>query len=140
MIHALEREGWQQVENTGGVMPWFATILRRGEPREARFGMLVEPHHRGADGFLDHGALMVFLDYAVGHAAVPEHGLGIVTLQLQTNVIAPVPVGAFLTSESRIMAAVGGLLYLRASATAGERLVATADGVWKALRLPPDRP
>lgn len=132
---ALAREGWRAVEAVG-VMSRFGAILQRGDPAEARFGMLVEPQHLGEDGSLAPGALLIFLDYAVGRAAVPAHGLGIVTLQLQTNFIAPVPVGAFLTSESRLMAAEGGLLYLRARVTVGERLVATADGVWKALRLP----
>ncbi|WP_370342255.1 PaaI family thioesterase [Pararhodobacter marinus] len=132
---ALARDGWRAVEAVG-VMSRFGTILQRGDPGEARFGMLVEPHHRGDDGSLAQGALLIFLDYAVGRAAVPAHGLGIVTLQLQTNFIAPVPVGAFLTSESRLMAAEGALLYLRASVMVGDRLVATADGVWKVLALP----
>lgn len=115
-------------------MAGFAQLWRRDEPQGAAFAMLVEGRHLESNGIMSAGALMVFADHAVGHASVPVFGVAQVTIQLQVAPILPVHEGDILEGRAGIAGIEGDIAHLRGSLSVGDRVIATADGRWKAVR------
>ena len=77
----------------------------------------------------------VIFDTALGLAGrEASGGLPSATVQLTVNFLDALKVGEFATVRCQVVRATGSLIFLRGAMTAGGRVVATADGVWKILR------
>ncbi len=105
---------------------------REGEGRA--YGLLVEAHHGNAHGIVHGGMLVTFLDQVLGvtcwEAAQREP---VVTIQLNTHFVSGAKRGEFLTARGEAVRATRSMVFVRGQITVGERVVATADGVWKRL-------
>ncbi len=128
-----EDEGWQP-DVHGGFIAGFATLWRRQEPGGLAFAMRVEQRHLDRAGTMSSGALMVFADHAVGHAAMPVFGVAQVTIQLQVAPVLAVAPGDFLEGRGELIGHDGDIAHLRGRFCVGNRVVASADGRWKRVR------
>lgn len=126
-------QGWHRAPHPG-FMEMFGELWERPEPDTLALGMFATSALLSEGGKLETGALMAFVDHAIGHAAIPVFGTLQVTIQLQLSVIAPVAAGAFLEGRGRIAGIDGSLIHLDGRITNQGRVVATASGIWKRMR------
>jgi uncharacterized protein (TIGR00369 family) len=85
------------------------------------------------------GMLMSFADRAMGITAMgAADGAPCVTIQLEMKFLEAGRMGDWLTGHSFVVKRTGSMVFMRGEIRHGERLVATADGVWKILRRRPD--
>jgi acyl-coenzyme A thioesterase PaaI-like protein len=77
---------------------------------------------------------MTFADVALGFSVVKAlGGPHCATAQLQLQFIAAGRTGEFITCRPEIIRRTSQLVFVRGLVGAGERIVASADGIWKVL-------
>ncbi|ORE94644.1 thioesterase [Stappia sp. 22II-S9-Z10] len=132
----LADDGWTPVASRGfmgDVGPFLTRTLPGGE---VRYAMRVEERHLNAAGIVHGGAIMTFLDHALGtHGARAHDAPGQATMSLTVSFVEGVVAPALLEADVEVVRAARSVLFLRGSARVDGRIVATADGVWK-LRRP----
>ena len=125
--------GWEHVEDEG-FMATVGPIYARGEI----YGFRAEQKHANLIGVVHGGMLMSFADRAMGIAAIKAaEGASCVTIQLEMKFLDAGRMGDWITAQPFLMKRTGSLVFLRGEVRDGERLIATADGVWKILRQKP---
>jgi uncharacterized protein (TIGR00369 family) len=125
--------GWEPVDDEG-----FMATVGPIYHREGVYGFRAEQKHANLVGVVHGGMLMSFADRAMGVAAMgAADGANCVTIQLEMKFLEGGKLGDWLTSHSFVMKRTGSLVFLRGEVRDGERLVATADGVWKILKRRP---
>lgn len=137
-----ETEGWipALADNFIGLV---GPLWRRPSEEEAgsptgtrRYGFLAEARHLNRGGIVHGGMLMTFADQALGMAAWSANGARRqVTIQLDTHFISGVREGEFVEARCRVVRKTFALLFMTGELAVGERVVATASGVWK-MRSP----
>lgn len=130
----LVAEGWMLLtgthfDETAG--PYWA----RRENGVRVVGLLGEERHgNGYVGTVHGGVLMTFADIALGMGVVDAADTrDCVTLQLQMQFTASAPIGSFLTCRPELVRRTSQVVFMRGLIMAGERTVASADGLWKLL-------
>jgi acyl-coenzyme A thioesterase PaaI-like protein len=133
---ALRSEGWTQFE-TGGFSAMLGPFWFRGSGAEADVGFVAQPKHcNNHIGTVHGGVLMTFADIALGYAVVQALGAPrCATAQLQTHFVAVARIGAFISCRPEIIRQTSQLIFLRGLISAGDKIVASADGIWKVLEL-----
>ena len=91
--------------------------------------MVVTDAMLGPGGRLHNGALMVFLDEALGLTCL-NRGVDAMTANLQVDHHASAYAGAVLTERAWVERHEGRKWYLRAEVHEGDRLLAEARGLW----------
>ena len=121
----------------GGFMDDVGPILRRHLPDgDVRFAMRVEERHLNPFGMVHGGAIMTFLDHAIGSTGSRAHDApGQATMSLTIAFVDGVEAGSLMEADVEVVRTTRSVMFLRGTARVGERVVATADGVWK-LRRP----
>lgn len=130
----LVRDGWTLLSGTHfneTAGPYW--MRREGDVRVV--GLLGEERHgNGYVGTIHGGVLMTFADLALGMGVVDAAGTrDCVTLQLQMQFTASAPIGSFLTCRPELVRRTSQIVFMRGLIMAGERTVASADGMWKLL-------
>ena len=135
---ALRAAGWRAQEArgyTGGIAPLWV----RGAPGAGRtVGFIADERHTNYQDTVHGGALMTFADIALGWVAADaiDHAR-CVTAQLALQFVASPRVGDFVRCEAELVRRTSQLVFVRGLIVAvsadGERTVASADGIWKAL-------
>jgi len=98
------------------------------------FAFKAEPKHHNRRGVVHGGMLMAFADRAMGmtcwyaNAQQPQ-----ATVHLDMHFIDPVQIGEFVEARCKVVKRTRALVFMSAELVVGERIVATANGVWKAL-------
>ena len=94
---------------------------------EGRF--FVKQDHQGPPGFAHGGVIASALDEAM---ALLLHGEGTFALtgRLEVDLLAPAPIGTFLTVRARLLEGDERRLFLRADAASGGTPIARAQGVF----------
>jgi acyl-coenzyme A thioesterase PaaI-like protein len=93
-----------------------------------------DKHGNGYVGTIHGGVLMTFADIALGMGVVDASGTrDCVTLQLQMQFAATAPMGSFLTCRPELVRRTSQVVFMRGLIMAGERTVASADGIWKLI-------
>lgn len=93
-----------------------------------------EQHGNGHVGTIHGGVLMTFADIALGMGVVDAaRTRDCVTLQLQLQFTAAAPIGSFLTCRPELVRQTSQIVFMRGLIMAGERTIASADGLWKLL-------
>jgi acyl-coenzyme A thioesterase PaaI-like protein len=78
--------------------------------------------------------LMTFADRAMGMTCwYANERQPQATVQLDVHFIDAVQIGEFVEARCRIVRRTRSLIFMAADLVAGERVVATANGVWKTL-------
>lgn len=101
---------------------------------------LVEEHH--TNGLLNaHGGmLMSFADMAWGSAVSVERSAYWVTVQLTCEFLSSAKIGEWVEGGGETLAVDGDLFTIRGTVWAGERLIMSGSGVFKALQARAPRP
>lgn len=132
---ALEADGWKCNEGRGFTAQ-VGPFWTRDEPvRE--MGILTEARH-GNDhlGTVHGGVLMTFADLALGYGVARAiGGPHCVTVQLQIQLVATGKIGEFIHCQSEVVRRTSQLVFARGLILAGDRTIASADGIWKLIDL-----
>lgn len=133
----LEHQGWQQLEDEGFVELIGPMWLRR-DARGLVYGLLAQPKHHNRRGIIQGGLIMTLLDRCLGgtirdaNSNQPQ-----TTVQLDVHFVDAAQVGEFLESRARVVCVTRYLAFVEGEVTVGDRVVATAKGIWKILKSEP---
>ncbi len=134
----LKAEGWTAF-GAEGFSSYLAPYWVRGGNSEPEIGFIVDSRHANIHmGSLHGGALMTFADlglgYGVGRAL---GGSNCSTAQLQLQFVAVAKIGEFVSCKPEIVRQTTRLIFVRGLIRAGERTIASADGIWKVFEEKP---
>jgi len=130
--------GWEPYPDKGfiGLVGPF-WMRRSGE--SYLYAFLAEPKHENRRGVVQGGMLMTFADRAMGMTCWYANGRRPqATVQLDVHFIDAVAIGDFVEAKCRVVRCTRSLVFMSGELVVGERLVATAHGVWKTLGVHPE--
>jgi uncharacterized protein (TIGR00369 family) len=102
-----------------------------------RYAFLAEPKHHNRRGVVQGGMLMTFADRSMGMACWYANGrVPQATVQLDVHFIDAVQIGEFVEAKCEVVRRTRTLIFMQGELVVGDRVVATAKGIWKALGKP----
>jgi acyl-coenzyme A thioesterase PaaI-like protein len=133
-VARLEADGWVRMAGTHfneTAGPYWV----RQEETGRQVGLLSDDGHgNGHVGTVHGGVLMTFSDIALGIGVVDAANTrNCVTLQLQMQFVAAAKIGSFLTCKPELVRKTSQIVFMRGLIMAGDRTIASADGMWKLL-------
>ena len=118
------------MKHNGGLL--FKTISES----EYEFKATIKENHLNAAGITHGGFIATFIDAGAGTAA---HRVAdqkpCVTISLEIKFISPVNLGQELIGKTKIQKKTKSMVFLTSELTTENKIVATASGVWKILKL-----
>lgn len=133
----LKSEGWELI-TTSVYLKRNGPIFRKQHDHENwRYALITGEHHANIAGRVHGGMIMTFADYVLGMTAYEQLARQpSVTVQLNTNLIASAKIGELIEGEATVVSHVKDIVFMRGKLTAGDRTIATADGVWRIVAKP----
>lgn len=131
---SLRAAGWEPNE-LGGFTNHVCPLWSRRDESGVEVGFIVEERHSNNHiGTLHGGAVMTFADIGLGWAVSNKVGHNMcVTVSLQTQFISVARVGEFVTCKAELIRATKQLIFVRGFIMTGDRIVASAEGIWKVM-------
>ncbi len=131
-----EAAGWRPMRDDSFIRLvgplWTRVVADPGRDGERRYGFLAEARHLNRGGVVHGGMLMTFADQALGLAAWAANGdRPQVTIQLDTHFVSSAQEGEFVEARGRVVRHARSIMFLAGELFVGDRIVATAAGVWK---------
>ena len=118
------------MKHNGGLL--FKTISEN----EYEFKTTIKENHLNAAGIAHGGFISAFVDAGAGTAAHRSADQNpCVTISLELKFISPVNLGQELIGKSKIQKKTKSMVFLTCELTTQNKIVATASGVWKILKL-----
>ena len=118
------------MKHNGGLL--FKTI----KENEYQFKTIINENHLNAAGITHGGFISAFVDAGAGTAAHKSaNNNPCVTISLELKFISAVRLGQELFGNTKIQKKTKSMIFLTCELTAGNKIVATASGVWKILKL-----
>ena len=118
------------MKHNGGLL--FKTISES----EYEFKATIKKNHLNAAGITHGGFIATFIDAGAGTAA---HRISdqkpCVTISLEIKFISPINLGQELIGRTKIQKKTKSMVFLTCELTTENKIVATASGVWKILKL-----
>ena len=125
--------GWEP-DVDHGFLGLVGPIWQRQSGDGYRYAFMAEPKHHNRRGVVQGGMLMTFADRSMGRTCWFANGKQPqATVQLDVHFIDAVQIGEFVEAKCTVVRRTRALVFMRAELVVGERVVATANGVWKAL-------
>ena len=116
--------------HNGGLL--FKTI----NDHEYQFKTIIKENHLNAAGITHGGFISAFVDAGAGTAAHRStNNNPCVTVSLELKFISAVRLGQELIGNTKIQKKTKSMVFLTCELTASNKIVATASGVWKILKL-----
>lgn len=126
-------EGWRAMEDIGFTAQ-IGPIWERDEGGTVRYGLLTRDIHINANGVVHGGVIATFADCSLAFAnRRASGGRRQATIQLDVHYVASAQVGEFLEADVSVSRSGRSVAFMRGRISAGSRLIATAQGVWKLL-------
>jgi acyl-coenzyme A thioesterase PaaI-like protein len=126
--------GWKTAPDMGFI-DLVGPIWTRQEDDRHAFGFVAERKHANLLDVVQGGMLMTFADRALGLAAWRAAGdRPCVTVQFDMRFMSSGQIGEFIELRPELVRRTASLVFMRGTLTAGERVLAAADGIWKILR------
>jgi acyl-coenzyme A thioesterase PaaI-like protein len=125
--------GWEPYADEGfiGLVGPFWT-RRTGDTHHYAF--MAQPKHHNRRGIVQGGMLMTFADRSMGMTCwYANEKQPQATVQLDMHFIDAVQVGEFVECRAKVVRRTRSLVFMSGELVVGERVVATANGVWKTL-------
>ena len=118
------------MKHNGGLL--FKTISEN----QYEFKTTIKENHLNAAGIAHGGFIAAFVDAGAGTAAhkVADQN-PCVTISLELKFISAVKLGQELIGKTKIQKKTKSMVFLTCELTAANKIVATASGVWKILKL-----
>ena len=118
------------MKHNGGIL--FKTISES----EYQFKVTITENHLNAAGITHGGFIATFVDAGAGTAAHrAASNSPCVTISLELKFISAVKLGQELIGNTKIQKKTKTMVFLTSELTAGNKIVATASGIWKILKL-----
>ena len=118
------------MKHNGGLL--FRTISEN----EYEFKVTINENHLNAAGITHGGFIAAFVDAGAGTAAHRvANGNTCVTISLELKFISPVRLGQELVGKTKIQKKTKSMVFLTCELKVENKIVATASGVWKILKL-----
>jgi acyl-coenzyme A thioesterase PaaI-like protein len=128
--------GWQPYEDEGFI-GLIGPFWMKPEGDGYRYAFLAEPKHHNRRGVVQGGMLMTFADRAMGMTCWYANGrVPQATVQLDVHFIDAVQIGEFVEARCDVVRRTRSLIFMQGELVAGDRVVATAKGIWKSLGPP----
>ena len=129
---------FEQISLKPGFMKHNGGILFRNiSENQYQFKTIITDNHLNAAGITHGGFIAAFVDAGAGTAA---HRSALsspcVTISLELKFISAVKLGQELIGNTKIQKKTKTMVFLTTELIAENKIVATASGVWKILRLP----
>lgn len=130
-------QGWTRMAD-GGFLNMVGPLWQKADGSRVRYAFLAEPKHENLRGVVQGGMIMTFADRAMGMTSrqVNENKPQ-ATVQLDVHFVDAVQIGDFVEAYAEVVRKTRTLLFMRAELRVGERIVATANGMWKVLAKTP---
>ena len=123
---ATDHEGIHFMERNGPI--WYRVD---GERLHVGFRAVAEIHGNNM-GIMHGGMIMSFADFALGHAVWYAYDRAtVVTIELDVKFVSAVTAGEWVHCTPEIVRRTRSLTFIRGDIFAGDRLAASASGVWK---------
>lgn len=136
-LNELLDQGWQVFEDPGFIT-LAGPFLHRLSSEGPVFRFPVSDKHENRNGMLQGGALMTFVDRALGATArLLTESPATVTVTLTVQFIDGVKIGEIVGVTPKMTRATKQLVFMSGDFTVGSRLVCVAQGVWKKIATPP---
>ena len=118
------------MKHNGGLL--FKTISEN----EYEFKTTIKENHLNAAGIAHGGFISAFVDAGAGTAAHRSADQNpCVTISLELKFISPVKLGQELIGKAKIQKKTKSMVFLTCELTTQNKILATASGVWKILKL-----
>jgi acyl-coenzyme A thioesterase PaaI-like protein len=125
--------GWEPYSDDGFI-GLVGPFWIRTEGETPRFAFMAQPKHHNRRGVLQGGMMMTFADRSLGTTAWHANGQKPqATVHLDVHFIDAVQIGEFVEAKCRVVRRTRALIFMSGEFMVGDRTVATANGVWKAL-------
>lgn len=132
--HDLQASGWQSYDAPGFTGELGALWTFRDGDQVMVAMTTSQRHCNHLANTIHGGVLMTFADNALGTAVVHSLGAALCsTVSLQTQFVSPGKVGEVLWCQPEVVRKGRRLVFVRGLICAGDRTVATADGIWNIL-------
>jgi len=119
------------MKHNGGLL--FKTVSEN----EYQFKTTITENHLNAAGITHGGFISAIVDAGAGTAAHRAAGnVPCVTISLELKFISPIQLGQELLGNVKIQKKTKSMIFLTCELQASNKIVATASGVWKKLKLP----
>ena len=119
------------MKHNGGLL--FKTISET----EYQFKTTITENHLNAAGITHGGFIAAVVDAGAGTAAHrAASNSPCVTISLELKFISPIKLGQKLIGTTKIQKKTKSMVFLTCELRASNKIVATASGVWKILKLP----
>ena len=130
-------EKFEQISLKPGFMKHNGGVLFRAiSENEYEFKTIIKDIHLNAAGITHGGFIAAFVDAGAGTAAHRSTDNNpCVTISLDLKFISAVRLGQELLGKTKIQKKTKSMVFLTCELTAKNKIVATASGVWKILKL-----
>ena len=131
-------EDFKQISLKPGFMKHNGGLLFKAiSENEYEFKTTIKENHLNAARITHGGFIAAFVDAGAGTAAHIAAGQNpCVTVSLDLKFISAVMLGQELFGRTKIQKKTKSMVFLTCELTANNKIVATASGVWKILKLP----
>jgi len=126
-------EGWEAYTDDGFI-GLVGPFWHKFEGETPRFAFQVEPKHHNRRNVLQGGMLMTFADRSMGMTCWYANGKRPqATVHLDVHFVDAVQIGEWVEAHCSVIRRTRSLIFMSAQLMVGERVVGTANGVWKTL-------
>ena len=130
-------EKFEQISTKSGFMKHNGGILFRTiSENEYEFKTTIKENHLNAAGIAHGGFIAAFVDAGAGtaaHRSAEQNSC--VTISLELKFISVVKLGQELVGKTKIQKKTKSMVFLTCELTVENKIVSTASGVWKILKL-----
>ena len=111
-------------------------LFKKISETDYEFKTTISENHLNTAGITHGGFIAAFVDAGAGTAAHRSaDNRSCVTISLELKFISPVKLGQELFGKTKIQKKTKSMIFLTCELTAENKIVATASGVWKILKL-----
>ena len=131
------RKEFEQISIKPGFMKHNGGLLFRTiSEKEYQFKTTIKENHLNAAGITHGGFIAAVVDAGAGTAAHRSAGKDpCVTISLELKFISAIKLGQELIGNTKIQKKTKSMVFLTCELKASNKIVATASGVWKILKL-----
>jgi uncharacterized protein (TIGR00369 family) len=131
-----DKESWHPLR-MGDVTEFIGPYLRRRTPGGYVYAFQTDERHANINGVLHGGMLVTFADQALGSTVYEATSKRkCVTASLNVQFINAVKPGEFVECDAEVIRVTRSLVFIRGMLRVGDRVVLSAEGVWKILGAP----
>ena len=130
-------EDFEQISLRPGFMKHNGGLLFKViSEKEYKFKTIIKDNHLNAAGIAHGGYISAVVDAGAGTAAHRTAGnCPCVTISLELKFISPVKLGQELIGITKIQKKTKSMIFLTCELKTSDKIVATASGIWKILKL-----